>query len=136
MKSLFSSHIEVTAKVMDMRLKRQNVVMSNMANIGTPNYKVRTLEFEQQLQNALGLGMNGRVTRTSGQHMPSTFDPKNFGPEWTKEFKPRLVHGEDNVDLDKEMAKMAKNNMLYNTLAQVIKGNFMGLKKIITEGKG
>lgn len=135
MKSLFSSHVELSAKVIDMQLKRQNVVMSNLANIKTPNYKARTLEFEEDLQKALNLDARGKMTRTSGTHMPSVFDPDNFGPTWEKAFKPRVVHGEDQVDLDKEMAKMAKNTMQYNTLTTVLKRNFEGLKRIIQDGQ-
>jgi flagellar basal-body rod protein FlgB len=118
-----------------MQLKRQNVVMSNLANLKTPGYKERTLEFEEDLQKALNLDAQGKMTRTAGSHMPAVFNPDNFGPEWDKVFKPRVVHGEDQVDIDKEMAKMAKNNMRYNALATILKGNFEGLNKIITEGQ-
>lgn len=135
MKSLFSTHMNVTAKVMDMQLKRQNVVMSNLANLKTPGYRARNVEFEEDLQKALDLDAHGKMTRTAGAHLPAVFNPDNFGPEWEKVFKPRVVHGEDQVDLDKEMAKMAKNNLRYNTLATVMKGNFEGLNKIITEGQ-
>ncbi|GFM34834.1 flagellar basal body rod protein FlgB [Desulfovibrio subterraneus] len=135
MKSLFSSHMAITEKVLDMQLKRQNVVMSNLANLKTPGYKERTLEFEEDLQKALNLDAQGKMTRTAGSHMPAVFNPDNFGPEWDKVFKPRVVHGEDQVDIDKEMAKMAKNNMRYNALATILKGNFEGLNKIITEGQ-
>jgi flagellar basal-body rod protein FlgB len=44
------------------------------------------------------------------------------------------VQGVDNVDLDKEMAAMAKNNLLYNTLATVMQKNFTGLKQVIADG--
>ncbi|GFM38140.1 flagellar basal body rod protein FlgB [Desulfovibrio psychrotolerans] len=135
MKSLFSAHIRVTEKVLDMQLQRQNVVMSNMANLKTPGYRARNLEFEEDLQKALNLDSRGKMTRTASSHMPAVFDPEKFGPEWEKVFKPRVVHGEDQVDLDKEMAKMAKNNMQYNALATVMRGNFEGLTKIITEGQ-
>ena len=135
MKTLFSPHVELSAKVMDMQLKRQNVVMSNLANVTTPNYKARTLEFEEDLQKALNLDARGKMARTSGKHIPSVFDPNNFGPSWEKALKPRVVHGEDQVDLDKEMSKMAKNTMQYNTLTTVLKRNFDGLKQIIQEGQ-
>ncbi len=134
MKSLYEPHVNLVAKVMDMQLQRQNVIMSNIANVNTPKYKTRTLEFEDQLQKALGLDMRGRVSRTSEGHMPAVFDPQGFNADWTKSMNPRVVHGEDRVNLDKEMAKMAKNNLQYNALTQVIKGNLEGVKNIIMEG--
>lgn len=135
MKSLFEPHVQLVGKVMDMQLQRQNVVMSNIANVRTPGYKPRELEFEKELQSALGLDAKGRMTITEKQHMPAVFDPEGFGPEWSKTFKPRVVHGEDRVNLDKEMTKMAKASLQYNALATVIKGNFEGIKTIIMEGQ-
>lgn len=135
MKSLFEPHVNLVGKVMDMQLKRQNVVMSNLANIRTPGYKPRVLEFEDELQSALGLDAKGKVSRTNPGHIPSTFDPNTFGPEWDKKFVPRIVHGEDRVDMDKEMATMAKNSMQYNALVAVMKSNLDGIRNIITEGQ-
>ena len=134
MKGLFTNEVRLVGKVMSMELKRQNVIMGNMANVHTPGYKPRELTFEKELQAALGLDMNGRVTRTDKQHIPVVFDPEGFGPEWEKAFKPRIIHGEDRVNIDKETAKMAKNSLHYNALAQVVKANFDSVRTIITEG--
>ena len=135
MKTLFESHIQLVGKVMDLRLKRQNVVMSNIANINTPNYRPRRLEFEGQLQAALDLDARGKVSRTSQEHVPSTFDAKTFSGEWEKEFHPHVVYGDDSVDLDKEMTAMSKNQLMYNALTTVMKKNFEGLKSVIQEGQ-
>lgn len=134
MKSLYEPHVNLMGKIMDMQLQRQNVIMSNIANVNTPRYKTRTLEFEDQLQKALGLDMQGKMSRTAEGHMPAIFDPDRFGPELEKSIKPRVAHGEDRVNLDKEMTKMVKNSLQYNALTQVIKGNFDGVKNIIAEG--
>lgn len=134
MKSLFEPHANLVGKVMDMQLKRQNVVMSNLANVRTPGYKPRVLEFENDLQAALNLDKRGKLTRTDENHIPAVFDPESFGPSWDKKFVPRITHGEDRVDLDKEMALMAKTSLQYNALASVMKSNFEGLKQIIQEG--
>jgi flagellar basal-body rod protein FlgB len=67
--------------------------------------------------------------------MPATFNPENFGPEWSKQFKPRQIHGEDRVNLDKEMAKHAKTQLHYSALTQIMTKTFEGLSTIITDGK-
>lgn len=135
MKSLFDSDIGLVGKVLDLQLQRQNVVTSNMANIKTPGYRARKLMFEDELQSALGLDAKGRMSRTDQKHMPAAFDPAGFGAEWSKAFKPRIVHGEDRVDLDKEMAVMAKTNLHYSALTTVMRSKFESLKQIITEGQ-
>ena len=134
MKSLYEPHVNLVAKVMDMQLQRQNVIMSNIANVNTPRYRPRTIEFEDQLQKALGLDMRGRMSRTEENHLPAVFNPEGFNAEWDKAIKPTVFHGEDRVNLDKEMANMAKNSLQYNALTQVIKGNLDGVKNIIMEG--
>lgn len=134
MKSLFDSHIQLSGKVLDMRLQRQNVVMSNMANITTPEYKARRLEFEQDLQAALNRDARGKMTRTGSGHLPSVFNAEGFNSSLVQGFKHRIIPGEDNVDLDKEMAVMSKNTMMYNALSTVLKKNFDGLSAVIGEG--
>ena len=135
MKTLYQPHLNLVGKVMDLQVQRQNVIMSNIANVNTPRYQKRTLEFEQQLQAALNLDQRGRVTRTEEDHLPAVFDPNGFNGDWEKGIKPRVAHGEDRVNLDKEMTLMAKNNLHYNALAQVIKQGFEGVKHIIQEGQ-
>ena len=119
---------------MDMQLQRQNVVMSNVANVKTPGYKPLELEFEKELQASLNRDARGKLSRTNQEHMPAVFDPESFGPEWEKAFKPRVVHGEDRVNLDKEMTAMAKTTLQYNTLTTVIRSGFDGIKTVIQEG--
>jgi flagellar basal-body rod protein FlgB len=134
MKGLFERHFGVIEKVLDLRLERQNVVMSNIANVNTPKYKERRLAFEEDLQQAMQLDAKGKMARTDDRHLPSVFDVNGFQGKGITEFKPRMVYGEDTVDLDKEMASMAKNTMMYNALSDVIAKNFSGLQTVIQDG--
>ncbi|MBB5142901.1 flagellar basal body rod protein FlgB [Desulfovibrio intestinalis] len=135
MKSLFSSQVGLVGTVMNMQLQRQNVIAGNLANIDTPNYKPRELSFEKELQTALGQDMEGQMSRTNGEHIPSAFDPESFRPEWSEAFKPRLIHGEDRVNLDKEMAKHSKNQLQFTALAQILTKTFEGMHTVIQDGK-
>ena len=134
MKSLFPDHLELTAKVLDFQLQRQNIVSANLANINTPGYKARRLEFEKDLQAALATSEAGAVARTHPDHFPVPFSADQAEASLTKSLTPRVIQGVDNVDLDTEMATMAKNNLLYNTLATVIQKNFAGMKQVIQDG--
>ena len=134
MKSLFPDHLDLTAKVMDFQLQRQNIVSANLANINTPGYKARRLEFEKDLQAALGISESGAMTRTHPNHLPVAGSPESMEASVTQSLTPRVVQGVDNVDLDAEMAAMAKNNLLYSTLTTVMQKNFAGMKQIIQDG--
>jgi flagellar basal-body rod protein FlgB len=127
--------LELVGKVMDMQMQRQNVLMSNIANVNTPRYQRRTLDFEETLQAALGLDRRGKMSRTDESHMPVAFNPDGFNADWTKGIKPRVAHGEDRVNLDKEMTRMAKTTLHYNALSQVVKSGFDGIRNAIQEGQ-
>lgn len=134
MRSLYEPQVSLVAKVMDMQLERQNVIMSNIANVNTPQYKTRNLEFEDQLQKALNLDARGKLSRTEQGHIPSVFNADTFHTELGKSIKPRVAFGEDRVNLDKEMVKMAKASLQYNALTQIIKNDFDIVKTAISEG--
>ena len=134
MKGLFDEPIQVMGKALDLRLQRQNVVMANIANVNTRDYKARTLAFEEDLQEALRLDARGKMARTDPKHLPSVFDVNGFQGKGAAEYKPRLIYGEDAVDLDKEMSTMAKNSLMYNALTDIIAKNFSGLQTVIQEG--
>ena len=134
MKDMFGANSALLGKVMDMRLQRQNLVMSNLANMNIPGYKARTLEFEDELRTALSSNTRGLVTRTDKAHVPTPFNVEGFNGSVSAEFKPRVVHGQDSVDLDKEMSAMAKNSLQYNALTTIVKSNFDGIQKAISEG--
>lgn len=133
MKTLFPRHLEVSATVMDLQLERQNLVSSNIANLNTPGYQPRRLEFEKELQAALELDDAHRVARTHQRHLPGAFRPGAHG-EVFRELRPRVVPGTDGVNLDTEMALMTKNSLAYTTLATVLQKDYTGIQKMIQEG--
>ncbi len=134
MSGLFDSSIALTGKVLDLRLQRQNLVASNLANVNTPGYKAKTLEFEDSLQKAIGKDARGKMTKTSKMHVPANFDPTSFKGRTLSDFEPRVVHGENAVDIDSEMVTMTKNTLAYNALTQVITKSFKGMEKVIQAG--
>ena len=134
MKTMFSSNIGLLGKVMDLHLERQNVVMSNLANMDVPAYKARSLDFEKELQSALNTGDQGKMTRTSGGHLPTVFNAAGFEGNVEMGWKPRVVQGLDSVNMEKEMSVMAKNTLMYNALADLAKKDFEGLQKVIIDG--
>ncbi|MBI9110942.1 flagellar basal body rod protein FlgB [Maridesulfovibrio ferrireducens] len=134
MKGLFEGNVALTGKVLDLRLQRQNLVASNLANVNTPGYKAKTLEFEDSLQKAIGKDARGKMTKTSKMHIPATFDANKFSGRTLSNFEPRVIHGENPVDIDKEMVTMAKNTLAYNALTQIVSKSFQGMQKIIQDG--
>lgn len=134
MKGIFAEHLEISARVLDMRLERQNVVMSNIANLKTPGYRARRVEFENQLQEALRQTGRGKMSATDPGHLPVKFDKDGFGAGLVKEVRPRIIQGEDAVNMEQEVTVMAKNTMMYNALITALKHELTELKTVIQEG--
>ena len=134
MKTMFPPNLGLLEKSLDLHLERQNVVMSNLANQDVPSYKAHRLDFEKQLQAALDIDDRGKMTRTSGQHLPSAFSVNGIQGEMTMGWKPRVVSGLDSVNMEKEMSIMAKNTLMYNALTDITRKDFEGLQKVIADG--
>lgn len=134
MKTIFSNNIGLLGKVMDLHLERQNVVMSNLANMDVPAFKARTLNFEKELQSALNTDDRGKMTRTGSGHLPTAFSAAGFEGNLEMGWKPRVVQGLDSVNMEKEMSVMAKNTLMYNALSDLAKKDFEGLQKVIMDG--
>jgi flagellar basal-body rod protein FlgB len=134
MKTMFPDNVALVGKVLDLHLERQNVVMSNLANLDIPSYKAKRLDFEAELQKAVGEDAQGKLTRTASDHLPSVFDAASFQGEMFQQWKPRVVDGLDAVNMEKEMAVMAKNSLMYNALSDIARRSFEGVQKVITEG--
>jgi len=135
MPDIYGTNADLLAKVLDLRIERQNLVMSNLANVNIPGYKARSMDFEGELQSAMGTQeMKNALTRTSAAHVPGNYDVKGYEGGVLKEFKPRTIYGADAVDLDKEMAAMAKNALMYNSLTMLTQKSFEGINKAIMDG--
>jgi len=134
MKTIFESNMGMLGKVLDLHMERQNVVMSNLANLDVPSYKAHRLNFEKELQSALGDDDRGKLTRTEPGHLPTVFNAASFNGDITMKWKPRVVAGLDSVNMEKEMSIMAKNTLMYNALSDVVKKDFSDLQRVITDG--
>ncbi len=126
--------IELLAHALDFRAKRHGVIAANLANIDTPGYRPEDLKFDEVLTRAAQKKAVS-LRRTHPRHFQ---DPsahlKRMGRfplvEQTEGFM-----GDKELDLDLEMAKMAKNNLLYEATVQMLSKKFEKLRMVIEEGR-
>jgi flagellar basal-body rod protein FlgB len=133
---LFSKTIGVMEKSLQLRARQHDVIVSNIVNMDTPNYKA----FELHIEEELGGQVDGKkvlgLTRTSPDHLPvQRAGTKNLKPVAVDISKQATLRGDGNtVDIDKEMGKLAENNFMYKASAQLIYKKFEGLKNAIKGG--
>jgi flagellar basal-body rod protein FlgB len=131
---LFGSTFDLLTTVMDLRSKRQSLISSNIANVDTPQYKAVRLDFEQELQNAVGAVDQIKLKRTDAGHLPST-EFNSITYRIIKDVNQKNSPDGNTVDIDRELTKMSQNHLMYSATAKILSKKFAGLRSAIREGK-
>lgn len=110
---------------------RQKSIANNIANVNTAGYQRIEVSFEGELQKALDPNrLQG--ARTQSGHMeigkPNllTLHPKAYRPA-----DPTLPGQINNVDIDMEMAKLAENQILYNSGVKLLSDRVQTIRAAI-----
>lgn len=93
---------------------RQKLVASNIANIDTPGYKTKDIDFQFEFMS-LATGARPAVNEVRGLVV------KNDG---------------NNVDIDRESRLLAENALRFNVAATLLKAQIATVRKAIEEGRG
>lgn len=117
---------------------RQEVIANNVANVNTPNYRKSVVNFEDLLAREIyGDEPDGKLkpVRTHDKHLPVA--PFKFHAEPTvfQDNTTIMRVDDNNVDIDIEMATLAKNQLYYNAVATEFNGSITRLKNSITSGQ-
>lgn len=139
---IFNTTIELLGKSVDMRVKNQNLIASNIANAETPNYVPKALDFEEELQGALKGSRRGGFSPTAPnpRHIPlrGAASGNTLSSVTGKVIEtPANTPGKDGnaVELENEMGRMAENQLMFNASVQMLTKKFEGLRSAIREGK-
>jgi flagellar basal-body rod protein FlgB len=124
------ANIGLLDQSLDASALRQRVRASNIANVATMGYQRREVSFEKELRTAMQ-GAAPNLAVTDSRHIGQ---PGNVEQVRAKVYVPRdgsLASGANNVDIDYEMAELAKNQALFTSVAQFLGGRFRGLRSAI-----
>ncbi len=131
----FDSNIHLLQKVLDLRSANQTVIASNIANAETPGYSRKVFEFEETLQTAINRPA-GTMHTTHSKHFPINSTDLGSINGKVIEIKDETGIGDKNgVNVDMEMVALSENELLYETVAQLLKKKLGMLKYAIQEGK-
>ena len=135
-RGLFKGSFQLLERAMDLRSTKHTVVMSNIANMDTPNYKAFDVMVEEELEKAKGSGYSAEIKRTHQRHLSGKHAIEgDVRPTLDKTSQVLLRRDGNTVDMDREMAKLSENNLMYNAMAQIISKKFQGLKDAIKGGQ-
>jgi flagellar basal-body rod protein FlgB len=104
--------------------KRHKVILSNIANADTPNYRAKDVVMEE--------GSASKLKITREKHI----SPRSREGFRVIEIQRRLAGNDfNNVSLEEEMAKLTQNRIAYEAYMRMIRGSVDKLNNIIKEGR-
>src|SRR5690606_24051433 len=109
--------------------ERHKIIASNIANVETRYYKAKDLD-EDDFQRMLSKSLSERDQKHVGVfemiHSRKSHGNWDGGTDYLVEESGGgiLRHGDNNVDIDKEVAKMTRNQMMFRTMNRLAKKHY------------
>lgn len=119
--------MEITTLALDGLAARHNALSSNIANANTPNYQRIDVAFEGQLRRII----DTQDSKDQGTELKKPLEYTGFNPNIVLSGNPTQNGSLNNVNIEIEMAELAKNGMKYNALARIQAKAFQGFKEVI-----
>ncbi|TAJ19705.1 MAG: flagellar basal body rod protein FlgB [Dehalococcoidia bacterium] len=118
--------------------RRQEAIASNLANIDTPGYTRKAVDFEAALRNRLTSGAaaggleGGSLLRTDGRHLGRPELPgSNSGSQAMGRDVISSRNDSNSVSVDEEMSLMAETQLRYQALTQTVGTRMSTLRSVI-----
>ncbi|MCK0165284.1 flagellar basal body rod protein FlgB [Marinobacter sp. S6332] len=125
----FDNALGIHQHALEARVKRAEVLASNLANADTPGFKARDLDFQAMMQkaqdNMSGFGME----KTHSGHMDASSGAADSDLLYRVPNQPS-VDG-NTVDAQAEQTRFMRNAMDYQASFQFLNGKFTGLTKAL-----
>jgi flagellar basal-body rod protein FlgB len=124
---------------LDVRLVRHNVLAGNLANVDTPGYTPRDIDFAAAMSEAVGEGAASGpslpMRETNARHIAVGGIAANG-----REIPIVETHGEapsldgNGVDLDRTMTAMAENGLQYGASARAVGKKLAIMRYVVSDG--
>jgi flagellar basal-body rod protein FlgB len=127
-----STNIPVLGEVLNFAQARHGVLAGNIANVNTPGYRTRDLSegaFQQRLKDAISQARSGQPL-SPGLASSQEGDPIRGVRASLENI---LYHDDTNIDLEKQVAEISKNQLLHNFALTVLTDQFALLESAISE---
>ncbi|MBP9708493.1 MAG: flagellar basal body rod protein FlgB [Oligoflexales bacterium] len=133
--NLFTISDRLQIQSLEQRLKKHQVIAGNIVNSETPGYRALGYDFEKQLQDLANLSEGIQLKTSHPTHLKSALVTAEGNITPDVYIQPTESVGEDGntVDVDKEMASLAENQILYRSAVEIINRK-MGLIKYAING--
>lgn len=118
-------------KALDAASLRQQVISSNIANVNTQGYEAKRVDFENHLREVMALQNGDDDFNAADTAVDPEFRLNSSGGYTAETLHATVETQEGPLDLNSEMSNLAKNQIMYNALANKISGVYGTLKYVI-----
>ena len=129
--SIFGGTITSLERGLDFSATKQKTIAQNIANIDTPSYKARSTSFNDYLTEAKKTTVS--AYRTNEKHFDFKMSSSQSSVINSSNFS--YSNNGNGVDMDKEQANLATNQIYYNALIDRVSGKLNTLQTVI-KGRG
>lgn len=129
--NIFGGTISHLEQGLDFSATKGKVISQNIANVDTPNYKAKNVNFKEVFADAKANSLE--AYRTDARHI--AFKSNGSQPGVFNYSNLRYRHDGNGVDMDKEQADLAANQIYYNALVDRINSKFSSLQNVIKGGR-
>ncbi|AEF99462.1 flagellar basal body rod protein FlgB [Methylomonas methanica] len=123
----FDNALGIHPQALALREKRSEILAANLANVDTPDYKAKDLDFKSVLSQTMDKA--GRMERTQAGHLSGPQTLLGADLLYRNPQQPSLDG--NTVEAHIEQSKYAENAVQYQASLRFINGRFSGLMSAI-----
>lgn len=138
------NNVNTLEKGLDAVWLNNDAIAGNIANADTPGYKAQSVDFRSVFQEALDTRATQGSTANAQPAYQAFLNEKgsssaiaasslDVGVQRNMDTTIRM--DQNNVDVDQQMAELAKNSILYEALTYSVSRELGRIKLVISEGK-
>jgi len=124
-----NSNAKHYGKLLDLSSLKNKVSAANIANVETPGYERKTIDFDSELKKSM----------ESAKIKPAETHPRHIPLGNSDNRPPKIISikstvnstGVNSVDIDQEMAELAQNQITYQYGSKMLSKKFNGLRDAI-----
>lgn len=130
-------HAALLEQAISVAAVRHKVTANNIANVNTPGFKRSEVLFEDALSKAIGQTkqISLPLVTTHERHIEPVQRNQPNRPQIRMVTENSLRTDGNNVDIEFEMANMAKNTIYYDAAVQQLSRYYSSIKSAINEGR-
>lgn len=129
------NRIDLFKKVLDASWLKNTTISDNIANVNTPGYKRKVVEFDSLLKNYLDQNSNNSMSITNERHFKIHNQSNTLEPKISTVKDTSFRKDENNVNVDVEMTEFSKNLIKYNAMTQQVTADLKRIRMAIRDGR-